>query len=238
MKENRMSRKSFNYHASVLTLTNLLATIHIYPTEDNDERIRVLVEGGNEIREIEGSVNEDTLTIQGPKEIIQQGGSSIHISNSRIGGGVFLTNNRGSCLGNLFGRKTVSKKPSQNDVEGYLILGNINGDISLNFNGSCDTHIGSVKNLRINSTGTSNINVHHIDGNLDMFLIGSGDIEVCDGSIPSFNLFSTGSGNVYLNTSVKESQISLMGSGDILVKSIETQLSFYKSGMGDLTIRD
>jgi hypothetical protein len=135
-------------------------------------------------------------------------------------------------------------------------IGPVAGDLSLDLSGHADIQAERVKNLNTDMSGSGQLGVNEVTGNmnveesgsaklsiakatspdLNLELSGSGSVHVGSGSISRLKMEVSGSAPVEIDATVGDAMIDVSGSGDISVAKVTGNVMKSISGSGDVRI--
>ncbi|MDQ3008335.1 MAG: DUF2807 domain-containing protein [bacterium] len=161
-------------------------------------------------------------------------GSNISIGGAIIGGSISIN---GMVIGGGRGVTIIGGGSSEPDVtitvsvpigtkiiaDGdwhSLIVGNTNGDLSINNSGNGGVTAGTVKNVEVDIHSSASAAIQEVNGDASIHIHGSGDVDVNGGNISQLNVSIHGSGDVKISAEAKNARLSIHGSGKIYVRSV------------------
>lgn len=118
---------------------------------------------------------------------------------------------------------------------GDLKADQINGALALEL-GSADVDARSIGNVELHSTGSGDVTVSDVRGDVRAERSGSGDLHF-SGVRGSVWLGSVGSGDMRLENVGGNIQVDNIGSGDLVVDDVAGNLQVGATGSGDVTYR-
>jgi hypothetical protein len=96
------------------------------------------------------------------------------------------------------------------------------GATSISISGSGEADIASVSGrLDIDVSGSADVDIGHVDSATEIDIAGSGDIRIHGGRATSFSLESSGVGDVTFAGTAVNPQISVSGMGDVCIAAVE-----------------
>lgn len=246
-----------HFHAESLDLRDLTADVSVEPHDGND--MEVTITGPeNEVKAIRTNVRGQTLVIEGSAgsgqggisgiNIVSRGGRSV-IGGNVVIGGVFTGSSfggRSSIIisgdaGESLTKVTVKVPKGTSIVTSGLVgdarIGNIEGQLTAHVTASGDLVAGRMTNTILHVQGSGDIRVAEINGGADIFVQGSGDVNIDGGSISMLNVSVQGSGDVSVDAVAQAASLSVQGSGDIRVKRVRTEPRKRVQGSGDIRVR-
>jgi hypothetical protein len=242
------------FQASSVYIRNLSdIDLNIQPGDGSD--IEVIASGSDQIIE-----NIITGTDHG--QLMIEGKSSGKSSRNRINGitvsnvsGINISQNNssisvhnGSVIIGMSGNNSseaeltvkVPKKTgiSLSNINGGIVVGDIEGFLQIVTSGGNDVEIGSIADLNATIQGGGEIKVKNVNGNLTAAVQGHGDIIVKDGNINSINATIQGSGDIRIGGKAQDANLSIMGSGDINIDYVKNRPISNILGSGDINVRN
>jgi hypothetical protein len=115
---------------------------------------------------------------------------------------------------------------------GDLIADHVDGALELQL-GSADARANDVGSVALNGTGSGDVHVDGVRGDVRADHSGSGDLEFSNvrGSV---RVGSTGSGDVTLSDIGRDAEVGSTGSGDVSVNGVGGNFSVRSTGSGDV----
>jgi len=96
------------------------------------------------------------------------------------------------------------------------------GATSISISGSGEADIASVSgSLDIDVSGSADVDIGHVDSATEISIAGSGDIAIHGGRATAFSLDSSGVGDVKFAGTAVNPQISISGMGDVCIAAVE-----------------
>lgn len=119
---------------------------------------------------------------------------------------------------------------------GDLIADQIKGALELQL-GSADVRANTVGSVELHGTGSGDVHVSGVQGDVRADHSGSGDLEFSQvrGSV---RVGSTGSGDVTLSDIGRDAEVGSTGSGDVSVNGVGGNFSVRSTGSGDVRYHD
>jgi DUF4097 and DUF4098 domain-containing protein YvlB len=120
-----------------------------------------------------------------------------------------------------------------NSGSGDLVADHITGTLILKL-GSADVQAHQVGSVDLHSTGSGDVHIDGVQGNVKAGHSGSGDLGF-DNVTGSVNVGATGSGDITLNHIGRDVDVGSTGSGDVNANGVDGNFSVHASGSGDVT---
>lgn len=119
---------------------------------------------------------------------------------------------------------------------GDLIAGQIKGALELQL-GSADARANEVGSVTLHGTGSGDVHVSGVQGDVRADHSGSGDLEFSQvrGSV---RVGSTGSGDVTLSDIGRDAEVGSTGSGDVSANGVGGNFTVHATGSGDVRYHD
>ncbi len=238
--------------ANVLDVRSVTADVKIIPT--NDKKMMVRIVGPESIVDnISTSLDSDTLMIEGKrqgsyKNSVTRGGNSISISSNSILGSIFsgsknfisgntIINTSSSGHSNTIIEVSVPKGSSIKiaDIQGTVDIGDVEGPLqAVVFSNKIKA--GKMRDANLTIQGSGDIIVSSIDGNLSMYVQGSGGVRVRKGLVTMLSANVQGSGDIKFGGSAIDANLSITGSGDIDIESVKNRPNMNVTGSGQISV--
>ena len=248
------------FPASSIVLSQMLANVEVVPYDG--EYVRVTITGDEATKQAAAlELSDDTVMISAPLPFMTGSGSSKRGGGFFSGGGIVISNfissvsmsNSGTSWinGQLFVDnqavdmsriiQVVVEVPVGTMVKvGKLIgsanIGNTNGDLEVKLSGTTKVQADTIRNLQAKISGSGDVAVQQVYGNISVRISGSGNITINGGHSPSFTASISGSGAVSFNGVAEKADMSVSGSGDIYLRECLTIPSKSKSGSGRISV--
>lgn len=118
------------------------------------------------------------------------------------------------------------------DVRGRSV-----GPADVHISGSSDVYLGPVNgNLEAHISGSGDVHAASVSGPLVARIAGSGDVTVDGGTSPSVEAHIAGSGDVKFRGTAGQLMASIAGSGDVDVARVTGQITKHIAGSGDVNV--
>jgi len=201
---------------------------------DDSLSCTVLLGGADEfVRKTSISQEGDTLYIGTPRS-----DSDVHINI----GSIWVNGKRLSPkLDEDFGYIVIKCK----DIESLYVNGTGTGEIhsqvpicelKAKIKGSTSIDVIQAENITAEISGSGNISVTELKGNLYGRISGSGNIDVLNGDIDDLNVVVSGSGSLFVGATVNTASLILSGSGEMLVAHVLEGYVEQKTGSGTIRV--
>ncbi len=163
--------------------------------------------------------------------IIGDGGVSFQGGNITIGGGSSGQNEV----------KITVKVPKGTavdltDVDGRINIGDTEGALRLSMGGVSNICVGRIGKLRARLSGSSNMEIRHVIGDVNIDVSGSGSIIIHGGLASQLDINLSGMGTVRFDGSAQDADLSVSGMGRIDVAWVTNCPRRSKSGMASITV--
>jgi hypothetical protein len=213
-----------------------------------ESRPDILVEGEG----LDVELKEETVFVKGDQTqtqtFVSGRGSSVGWNNTTIIGNI--TNSQGISIGDgaVFVssgvshskevRITVPEGSSVNvsNINGKVIVGNTHGPFVGKVSASHNMSVGAVGSANLSNTGSANIDVASVTGNLEVNISGSGNVDVVGGNVPNLEVKASGSGQFEFDGTATNANLLVCGSGDIKVHCVTGRLTQSTSGSGRIRV--
>jgi hypothetical protein len=119
---------------------------------------------------------------------------------------------------------------------GQATIGDIEGDLVINANGSTTVKAGKVKNLSISISGSADVDITSVNGTVEAQVSGSGDVRILGGEAKAFNATVSGSGDITFNGVAETANMGASGSGDIYLAECLSTPNKRESGNGEVRV--
>ncbi len=219
-------------------------------------KLSIAIEGPEaEVDAIKFTQRDDRLVVEGSNTSGKGGRSGINISSGR--GGIFIGGAIGSShvvvsSGNVVSMSadggssstkvsiTVPKgtEISAQGINGTTTIGDTEGPVQASVFGDSDFTIGKINDATLRIQGSGDITVASVNGNLDVNLKGSGDVDVKNGSVRNLSVNLMGSGDVKFGGRAENASLSITGDGDINVAHVTNRPLIRVMGTGDARVRN
>ncbi len=222
------------------------------------EKLSVTIEGPEaEVDTIKFTQHDDRLVIEGRNVSDKGDHAGINITTARGGifaGGTFRSSNVMVNIGNFnsisMSRSSGGGLPSTKvritvphgaevtaqGIVGKTTIGDTEGPVQASIRGGNNLVIGKVGHAMLSMQGGGNITVASVNGNLNINLMGSGDVRVKSGIVHNLSVNLVGSGDVKFGGKAENASLSVTGSGDIYVTHVTNRPSINATGSGDVTV--
>ncbi|MGI4955994.1 MAG: GIN domain-containing protein [Janthinobacterium lividum] len=116
--------------------------------------------------------------------------------------------------------------------------GRFTGPVAIDGSGSGTVRLASVGRLVDHQRGSGDVVIDEISGELDVELLGSGELQIKQGQVSRMSVTGVGSGDVSTGgATVDTAHVELTGSGDLTMGMVTGRLDASTLGSGDITIR-
>lgn len=203
---------SSSYRASELRLENLAGRVEIQVGGSN---VTVAITGKpEELAAIEVTTSGSTVTIESSKHRRRVSGDPAELALFKI------SVPKGTDL-------------SVDGLIGEAEIGDLGGDLKFEVS-AVDAQIGNVSTAALHVSGSGDIHLGNVAGELIIEIAGSGSVEA--GNADSAEVSIAGSGDVSIGDVRRGLKAEIAGSGDIQVKSVNGPVSAELAGSGDVSI--
>lgn len=119
---------------------------------------------------------------------------------------------------------------------GSLQVGDTEGPVDLHVSSSKGVTLGKITSLTLHHSGTGDIKVSAMNGDLNFHGSGTGDLSIDAGVIPNADIDFSGVGNVSIYASIGALRFSASGVGNFTAPHVTKVLSQHNSGVGKVRI--
>ncbi len=208
---------------------------------------------------------EIEVTIDGPEDIakginLSQSGTRLLVEGDTNGSGINVTGVRIGNITQISGSFSQSisiggSNEEENDtkiliklpkgtpillsgVNGTARLGDIESSLTVKATGHGKVFTGKMSSANIDITGSTDVTIDEVSGNIQANIMGSGDIEINDGQAQNVQVSIMGSGDFEFGGKAENASLTIMGSGDIKVAHVINKPRISKMGSGDIKVRN
>jgi|GEM_PF-5623529 len=186
--------------------------------------------------------NNGNMTING----VRVSGNSINFGSSIsfgkmpagnifIGANTIITGN-GESEVKVTVKVPVGAELNITDTVGITTIGDTEGNLTVHNSLSGDINVGKVKDTSISISGSSDILINEMNGDLTVIISGSGNVRVKHGTVRSLVAGISGSGDIKFHGKARTANLSVSGNGDIYVHHVEQRPSRSVTGSGDIEV--
>ncbi len=101
---------------------------------------------------------------------------------------------------------------------------------------AADVQLGRIRDAVLDVTGSGNIEVAAVEGNLDVRCPGSGSVQVQGGDINVLNVVLDGACDIWVGARALHANLRLEGAGDIYIKEVVTRPEIHEDGAGSIRV--
>ncbi len=230
-----------------LFLRDLSADIAIAPRNPTSGTTSVRITGPAElVDQVQMTQCGDKLILATPGEgrsgdnmVFIGGCKGITIRQNRIGGSIL---NIGSVIVDTPRLRIEIAAPTDSNIavfncNGKITIGDFSGDLETNLV-TADMKVVSISNVRAQVSGSGDLHIDRVRGNVDLEITGSGDININGGEIDKLYARVTGSGDIVVDATVRDVSAFVTGSGDITVSRATGDVAKRVTGSGDIRINE
>ena len=230
--------------ASALEIRGVVANVHV-DTHRNDDIEYIVTGTTDQIKAIRATVRDTTLVLEDDGSSSSGGGITI-VGGDIITGSIFRrgnmttvisSGNGGTDTVNITIRVPQGTPVKANRVLGNVVIGDTDGPLTIDTQGSHSTHAGRITSAQVTVQGSGSVHIQEANGTVIATVQGSGDIEIKDGSMPSLIATVQGSGDINVGGSATTANLTVMGSGDIQVTHVQHRPIKSVVGSGDIRVR-
>jgi hypothetical protein len=110
------------------------------------------------------------------------------------------------------------------------------GELQAKIKGSTSVDAMQIANVNVEISGSGNIKVDQLKGNLRGRISGSGSIDILNGEIGDLDVTVSGSGSLFVGATARTASLILSGSGEMLVAHIVDGYVEQKTGSGFIKV--
>jgi hypothetical protein len=224
--------------------------VQAHVTVEVGDRFTVNITGEQEVVDTI-SVTEDRGTVR-----VEHNGTSLtcgnvqsHSSGSTTiitGGTGVVINSKGSVIimgssNDCFAEVHITV-PQGTDIEsdrihGNLTIGDTEGALNVSSSGSSRVVVGHVSTTAIDISGSGNMQIGSVTGELEIEVSGSADVDVEDGQITELEIDAFGSAEISVFGTIRDADIEISGSGEITISTPTGDLKQRSWGSAQIQLR-
>lgn len=174
------------------------------------------------------------------------GGSSITIgggiSNYSIVDGISVQGNTVINVGGVRNKTQIEvlvpKKTAINifRVDGKVNIGNVNGPLRLHIKGQNEVNAGSITKVFAKVSGTGNVNIATVKGDVSLEVSGTGSVTIKGGEIGELDASVKGTGRIDIYAKAETADLNVSGVGQVYVLNVVKRPSRNVSGVGRIEV--
>lgn len=192
---------------------------------------------GSGVTVIGGHITAGSMIIGG--NVVHHGDVNISVNSNSLSGGDFHVSHEGH-QEQLEIHVQVPYQEVQitsTGVNGLLTIGDmIKGEVNLTGSGSQVVQTGKISNLTANLTGSAQMKVDSVDGDVALHLGGSAHAQINGGKINALNAALSGTSHASINTIVQSAVLNVGGIGHISITRVTEKPVQLVSGMAHVQI--